>query len=108
MHGLAIRNHRGLDIGVPDDGKKRRLAAFDVVMIVDEAGVVDVAMVDHHHVPVAGKQEIAVGHVTEHGALRGYGNGTHARGDREKAKDRLGYGKTASKTACYRDDRENG
>src|SRR5262249_14358324 len=69
-----------------DDGEERRGIVATIILIVDEAGIVDAATIDVVHVPAGGMEELAVGREVENRIVGGdrhgpqgsrYGNEAH-------------------------------
>src|SRR5215475_7770387 len=60
LQGIGERHHSCLDIGIADDGEDGGGIVASIVLIVDEAGIVDAATIDVVHVPAGGMEEVPV------------------------------------------------
>jgi hypothetical protein len=60
LHGLGIRHHLRLDIGISDDRDQRQRVLAAIILVVDVTHVVDAAARDVLQIPVHGENKGAV------------------------------------------------
>ena len=106
VHGFAEGNHRRFDVGIADDRNERRPLLPLIVLIVDEARIVDMAAVDQRQIPIAREQEVPIGREMSHRACRGDRHHPHPGRNRQESQHRFGDTQAECEAAQHRDDRE--